>query len=97
MAYKVFADEPNMLLEGFNDPNLILVDLDNDLIICFPQPPRVVTDGAHFKVGLEDSESTVSWVLRKRRKENDGDGEDENEGEGEGTSLGLGGGHGLGV
>ncbi|TQE11293.1 hypothetical protein C1H46_003027 [Malus baccata] len=97
MAYKVFTDEPNMLLEGFNDPNLILVDLDYDLIICFPQPPKVGTNGAHFKVGPEDSECTVSWVLRKRRRENDGDGEDENEGEGEGTGLGLGGGHGLGV
>ncbi|CAN6725344.1 unnamed protein product [Malus baccata var. baccata] len=59
-GYDINKLDPNMLLEDLNDPNLTLGNLDNDLIVYFPQPPRAVTDGAHFGVSAKDSKRIVS-------------------------------------
>ncbi|KAB2610951.1 hypothetical protein D8674_018983 [Pyrus ussuriensis x Pyrus communis] len=96
MVNKVSADKPNMLSKGFNDQNLTLADLDKNLIICFPQPPRAITYGAHSRGGPKVSEKTVSWDPRKRRRENEGDSEGESEGEVEGAGPGARGGDSLG-
>ncbi|KAB2597317.1 hypothetical protein D8674_000237 [Pyrus ussuriensis x Pyrus communis] len=88
MVNKVFGNEPNMLPEDFNDLNLTLGDLDNDLIICFPQPPRV-----SLKV------YTLGWVqmTRKKKKKTKGDNEDEREGEDKAAGPGACAGDGLGA
>ncbi|KAB2606546.1 hypothetical protein D8674_006263 [Pyrus ussuriensis x Pyrus communis] len=72
---------------GFHYSNFTLGDLDNYLIVCFPQPPKAVTDGAHFGVGADDSKRNVSWALRKRRIENERDSEDESAGTGDGVGA----------
>ncbi|TQE10656.1 hypothetical protein C1H46_003769 [Malus baccata] len=97
MVNKVFGDEPNLMSEGFNDSNLTLGDLDNDLIVCFPQPPRAVTYSGHSRVCPDHSKMTVSWSSRKRRRKNKGDSEDESGSEGEGAGLGASGVDGLGA
>lgn len=48
-----------MMSNDLKDHCLTLVDLKDDLIFCFPQLAKVVTDGAKSLVGSEDSERTV--------------------------------------
>ncbi|KAB2629528.1 hypothetical protein D8674_034323 [Pyrus ussuriensis x Pyrus communis] len=93
MVNKVFIDGLNMLLEDFTDPNLTLGDLDDDLIVCFPQLQIAITDSAHSGVGVDDSKMTISWAPRIRIRENEGDIEDESEGKG----AAAGSGDGMGV
>ncbi|KAB2623744.1 hypothetical protein D8674_037605 [Pyrus ussuriensis x Pyrus communis] len=69
--------------QGFRRSEPTLCNLDNNLIVYFGQPPRAVIDGAHFRMGADDSERTISWASRKRRREHEGDSENDSEGKGE--------------
>ncbi|RXH78747.1 hypothetical protein DVH24_002265 [Malus domestica] len=90
----VFGDKPNMLLEDFNDPKLTLGNLDNDLIVYFPQPPRAVPDGAHFGVSAKDSKRTLQEKEEKRMKVTM---KMKSEGEGKAIGPSVGVGDGLGA
>lgn len=48
MVNKMFGDEPNVLPENFKDDCLTLADIEDDLIICLPQPTSSKEEGAGY-------------------------------------------------
>ncbi|KAB2620543.1 hypothetical protein D8674_037628 [Pyrus ussuriensis x Pyrus communis] len=74
------------LFKVFGDePNMLSEDFD-DLNLLYAT--LIMTSS----MGADDSERTISWASRKRRREHEGDSEDDSEGKGEvkGASAGNG-------